>query len=101
MLNNNCIKLRIGSEIYRVIFDPFINNKPEWFIKKYIIRDLYYSDSCYAILEDCETHGTTVHQLVDTLLTEYFYTEADAKSYIHYEQTSGRCYAWGYSNKSL
>ena len=95
MLNNNCIKLRVGSELYRVVFDPFVNDKPEWFIKKYIIRDLYYSDSCYAILENCETHETEVHQMVDELLATYFYTEEYANSYIYAEKNSGRIYAWG------
>lgn len=99
MLNNNYTKLRIGSELYQVIFDPFINNNPDWVIKKYIIRDLYYSDCCYAILEDCETKETKMLQMIDQLLTNYFYTEEYAKSYIYAEKNCGRCYAWGYSTR--
>lgn len=98
MLDKSHIKLRIDSELYQVVFDPFKYDRPEWFIKKYIIRDMYYTDSCYVILEDYETQETKTLQMVDELVTKYFYSEESAQYYIDCEKKRDCCYAWGYSS---
>ena len=50
MISNKNQKLRINDKIYHICW-KVIDNNPTWFYEEYMIKDMYYSDACYVILE--------------------------------------------------
>ena len=93
-------RLEIGDIIYKVVYDPFINNKPEWFIIPYKIKDIYYTDACYAELVMIHDSEESVHKIIlnqDTL-EDYFYTLDAANAYVNVKENEPITHAWGYNN---
>lgn len=99
-INSATRRLEVGDVIYKVIFDPFINDRPEWFVIPYKIKDIYYTDACYAELLMIHDPEDSVHKIIlsEDNLKECFYTLDDANKYAEYLRSIPRSYAWGYNN---
>jgi len=100
MLNSPNRRLEIGDMIYEVVFDPFINDRPEWFIIPYRIKDIYYTDACYAELEFNEDGKMVTKKIIlsKDSLEDCFYTYEKAEEHVEYLRNRTCSYAWGYNN---
>ena len=97
MIDNTNRRVRINDRLYFIYWTP-IDDKPTWIIKEYTIKDMYYSNNCYVLLEDEQGN-------IKELLMEYknllywFDNKEDAEYQRKKEQDYPRNYAWGNFNK--
>lgn len=94
MIDNKNRRLRIGDKLYYIYWTPVDNDNITWTFDKYVIKDLYYSNNCYALIEDEQGN-------IRELLMEYknllfwFDNKEDAEYQCKKEQEYPRHYAWG------
>ena len=95
MINKSNHKLRPGDKIYNIYWEP-VNDKATWMFREYTIKDMYYSDRCYAVVEDID--GNTKEITIDDKDKYWLATEEEAHSAVVYQQNYPRAYAWGDRN---
>lgn len=93
MIDNKNKRLRIGDKLYHIYWTPIDLDDIRWTFDEYVIKDLYYSNNCYALIEDKQGN-------ISELLMEYknllfwFDNKEDAEYQCKKQQKTPRVYAW-------